>query len=85
MMSAQDSSQRRVENNAMKAATSAAAEGADAIAAEKDGRPGETAGRRVILCMEDDAECSSLIKEELEERGFDVVIAENGREGLSIL
>jgi DNA-binding NarL/FixJ family response regulator len=45
----------------------------------------EGTARRMILCIEDDSECASLISEELKERGFDVAVAHNGRSGLSML
>jgi CheY-like chemotaxis protein len=37
---------------------------------------------RKILCIEDDREIAQLIAEELTDRGFDVIIAYDGREGL---
>jgi DNA-binding response OmpR family regulator len=39
--------------------------------------------RNSILCIDDDQEISALIAEELIERGFQVRLARNGREGLS--
>ncbi|MGQ4828629.1 response regulator, partial [Enterococcus faecalis] len=36
-------------------------------------------------CIEDDRETAELIREELEERGFDVVLAHNGREGFAAI
>jgi DNA-binding response OmpR family regulator len=39
--------------------------------------------RNKILCIDDDQEISALIAEELIERGFEVRLAHNGREGLS--
>jgi DNA-binding response OmpR family regulator len=44
-----------------------------------------TNARRRILCIEDDHETAALIAEELIERGFDVAIAHDGREGLAAL
>ena len=41
--------------------------------------------RNKILCVEDDRETAKLIAEELCERGFNVVIADNGRLGLSAI
>jgi DNA-binding NarL/FixJ family response regulator len=41
--------------------------------------------RHKILCIEDDEETAALIAEELIERGFDVVVAHSGREGLQLL
>lgn len=42
-------------------------------------------GLATILCIEDDFETASLIAEELEDRGFRVVSASDGREALSLL
>jgi DNA-binding response OmpR family regulator len=39
----------------------------------------------VVLCIEDDWDTATLISEELEQRGFDVVVANNGREGWALL
>jgi DNA-binding response OmpR family regulator len=39
--------------------------------------------RRKILCIEDDRDTASLICEELVDRGFEVRVAYNGREGLA--
>jgi DNA-binding NarL/FixJ family response regulator len=41
--------------------------------------------RQKILCIEDDDETAALIAEELIERGFEVVVAHGGREGLQAL
>ncbi len=41
--------------------------------------------RRKILCIEDDRETAALIAEELTERGFDVQLAHDGREGFSAI
>jgi DNA-binding NarL/FixJ family response regulator len=41
--------------------------------------------RRKILCIEDDRETAALIAEELVERGFEVVVAYGGREGLQAM
>jgi DNA-binding NarL/FixJ family response regulator len=41
--------------------------------------------RQKILCIENDAETAALIAEELIERGFEVVVAHGGREGLQTL
>ena len=38
-----------------------------------------------ILCIEDDRETSRLIREELEDRGYEVSIAYNGHEGLAAI
>jgi DNA-binding response OmpR family regulator len=38
-----------------------------------------------ILCMEDDREMAALIAEELESRGFRVLLAHDGQQGLSLL
>lgn len=39
--------------------------------------------RKSILCIEDDRDTASLIREELVDRGFEVRVAYNGREGLA--
>ena len=41
--------------------------------------------RKKILCIEDDRDTAKVIAEELSERGFYVVIAYNGRVGLSAI
>jgi DNA-binding response OmpR family regulator len=41
--------------------------------------------RKKILCIEDDRETAALIAEELVERGFEVIIAHDGREGLAAI
>jgi DNA-binding response OmpR family regulator len=41
--------------------------------------------RRKILCIEDDRDTASLICEELVDRGFEVRLAYNGREGLTAI
>jgi DNA-binding response OmpR family regulator len=41
--------------------------------------------RRRILCVEDDRDTASLICEELTDRGFDVIAAYNGRDGLACI
>jgi DNA-binding response OmpR family regulator len=41
--------------------------------------------RRRILCVEDDRDTASLICEDLSDRGFDVVVAYNGRDGLAAI
>ncbi len=38
--------------------------------------------RKKILCIEDDRETAALIAEELLDRGYDVTLAHDGREGL---
>jgi DNA-binding response OmpR family regulator len=42
-----------------------------------------TQNRKRILCIEDDRDSASLISEELVDRGFEVHIAYNGRDGLT--
>jgi DNA-binding NarL/FixJ family response regulator len=42
-----------------------------------------TESRTKILCIEDDRETASLIAEELVDRGYDVTVAHDGREGLA--
>ena len=44
-----------------------------------------TASGPRILCIEDDFETASLISEELRDRGFTVILAKNGKEGLSAI
>jgi DNA-binding NarL/FixJ family response regulator len=41
--------------------------------------------RKKILCIEDDHETAALIAEELVDRGFDIHVAYNGREGFSAI
>ncbi len=41
-----------------------------------------TGERKKVLCIEDDRETAELIAEELTERGFEVLTAQNGHEGL---
>src|SRR6266700_3086832 len=41
--------------------------------------------RKKILCIEDDRETASLIAEELAERGYDVHVAHDGREGFAAI
>jgi DNA-binding response OmpR family regulator len=41
--------------------------------------------RRKILCIEDDCEVASLIAEELRERGFEVCLVHDGRQGLDAI
>src|SRR5579871_1058086 len=41
--------------------------------------------RKKVLCIEDDRETAALIAEELAERGYDVHIAHDGREGFSAI
>jgi DNA-binding response OmpR family regulator len=41
--------------------------------------------RKKILCIEDDRETAALIAEELLDRGYDVSIAHDGREGLAAI
>ena len=44
----------------------------------------EKSSKRTVLCIEDDTDTAALIAEELEARGFVVVLASNGREGWSL-
>ena len=39
--------------------------------------------RKKILCVEDDHETAGLIAEELVDRGYEVLVARDGREGLA--
>jgi DNA-binding response OmpR family regulator len=41
--------------------------------------------RKKVLCIEDDRETAALIAEELTERGYDVDIAHDGREGFAAI
>lgn len=43
------------------------------------------AGSSRILCVEDDRETAALIAEDLTDRGYDVMLAHDGREGLDAL
>jgi DNA-binding response OmpR family regulator len=44
-----------------------------------------TAAKKKILCIEDDRETAALIAEELNERGYEVVLAYNGGEGFAAI
>jgi DNA-binding response OmpR family regulator len=41
--------------------------------------------RKRILCIEDDRETAALIAEELVERGFEVIVAHDGQDGMSAI
>ena len=41
--------------------------------------------RKKILCIEDDRETAALVAEELVDRGYEVTVAHDGREGLSAI
>jgi DNA-binding response OmpR family regulator len=41
--------------------------------------------RKRVLCIEDDRETAGLLAEELAERGYDVCVAHNGREGFAAI
>ena len=41
--------------------------------------------RRKILCVEDDRETAALIAEDLADRGYEVSVAHNGRDGLAAI
>ena len=41
--------------------------------------------RKRVLCIEDDRETAQLIAEELDDRGFEVIVAHNGRDGFAAL
>ncbi len=43
----------------------------------------QNAMRKRILCIEDDHETASLMREELEDRGFEALIAHTGQDGLA--
>lgn len=55
-----------------------------AYSPEREGSSGNST-LPLVLCIEDDPECAALIREELEERGFRVKLARDGREGLAAL
>jgi DNA-binding response OmpR family regulator len=44
-----------------------------------------TQDRKKILCIEDDRETAALIAEELVDRGFEVIVAHDGQEGLAAI
>lgn len=44
-----------------------------------------TPTRKKVLCIEDDRETAALIAEELAERGYEVALAHDGREGFAAL
>jgi len=44
-----------------------------------------TNGRKKILCIEDDRETAALVAEDLLDRGYEVTIAHDGREGFSAI
>jgi DNA-binding NarL/FixJ family response regulator len=41
--------------------------------------------RKRVLCIEDDRETAQLVAEELEDRGFEVALAHNGRDGFAAI
>jgi len=43
------------------------------------------AAKKKILCIEDDRETAALLAEELTDRGYDVTVAHDGREGLATI
>jgi DNA-binding response OmpR family regulator len=43
------------------------------------------AARNRVLCIEDDCETAALIAEELRDRGYEVEVAHNGRDGLTAI
>jgi DNA-binding NarL/FixJ family response regulator len=45
----------------------------------------ERGAKPLVLCIEDDWDTATLISEELEQRGFDVAVASDGREGWALL
>ncbi|MGA8169333.1 MAG: response regulator transcription factor [Methylocystis sp.] len=84
MTSPREFSRRRADSAAITSPVGAANDAAAGGEAEDFGIA-EGASRRMILCIEDDPECASLIREELKERGFEVAVAHDGRAGLSKL
>jgi DNA-binding NarL/FixJ family response regulator len=57
---------------------------ANVVEAE-DRAPQDAHQRPIVLCIEDDYEMAAMISEELESRGFDVTVANDGRTGRSLL
>jgi DNA-binding response OmpR family regulator len=68
-----------------KASTSLARKPRDVSLGEELSAKAERPARKTILCIEDDLDTADLISEELESRGYNVIIANNGREGWSAL
>jgi len=68
-----------------KASTSLARSPRDFSLGEELDAKAERATRKTILCIEDDLDTAELISEELENRGYNVIVANNGREGWSVL
>lgn len=68
-----------------KASTSLARKPRDVSLGEELDAKAEPATRKTILCIEDDRDTAELISEELENRGYNVIVANNGREGWSAL
>ena len=48
-------------------------------------KPPMSETRKKILCIEDDRETAALIAEELAERGYDIRVAHDGREGFAAI
>src|SRR5437899_3311154 len=47
--------------------------------------PSALRSKKKIRCIEDDSEAAALIAEELVERGYEVLIARDGREGFAAI
>jgi len=45
----------------------------------------ETERRYTVLCIEDDAKCAAMLRKEFERRGFEVLVADDALQGLSLL
>ncbi len=68
-----------------KASTSLARKPRDVSLGDELEAKAERATRKTILCIEDDLDTAELISEELENRGYNVIVANNGRDGWSAL
>ena len=68
-----------------KASASLARKPRDVSLGEELDAKAERATCRTILCIEDDLDTAELISEELENRGYNVIVANNGRDGWSAL
>ena len=70
----------------MSQASASVASAAQAVLAGADlAAKVERGAKPMVLCIEDDWDTATLIAEELEQRGFDVVVANDGREGWALL
>jgi len=70
----------------MSQASASVASAAQAVLAGADlAAKVERGAKPTVLCIEDDWDTATLIAEELEQRGFDVAVANDGREGWALL